>query len=143
MSTRTTAATDMQAFDLRGGLFQLVGPTLASAVGFWAWMLISPIQRFHAEGMDLSEGQVSLMLATAVLVGAIGRIFTGALTDRFGARRMFTVMLLATVPAVLLVALAGSLGSFALLIVAGTYLGIGGLIFAVGIRRAAKACASN
>lgn len=133
MSTGTTAATDMQGPDLRGGLFQLVLATLASAVGFWAWMLISPIQRFYAEGMDLSEGQVSLMLATPVLVGALGRIFTGALTDRFGARKMFTVVLLATVPAVLLVALAGSIGSFALLIIAGTYLGVGGSIFAVGV----------
>lgn len=96
-------------------------------------MLISPIQRFYAEGMDLSEGQVSLMLAAPVLVGALGRILTGALTDRFGARKMFTCVLLASVPAVLLVAYAGSIGSFALLIAAATYLGVAGTIFAVGV----------
>ncbi|WP_054821689.1 hypothetical protein [Arthrobacter sp. JCM 19049] len=62
------------------------------------------------------------MLATPVLVGALGRIVIGSLTDRFGARKMFTVVLLASVPAVLLVALAGTLGSFALLIASGTYL---------------------
>lgn len=133
MSAGSAPETAMHAPDLRGGFFQLILATLASAVGFWAWMLISPIQRYYAEGMDLSEGQVSLMLATPVLVGAIGRIFTGALTDRFGARKMFTFVLLATVPAVLLVALAGSIGSFALLIAAGTYLGVGGSIFAVGV----------
>ncbi|GAA3299926.1 MULTISPECIES: MFS transporter [Glutamicibacter] len=133
MSAGSDANTTVNEPDLRGGFFQLLLATFASAVGFWAWMLISPIQRFYAEGMDLSEGQVSLMLATPVLVGAIGRIFTGALTDRFGARKMFTAVLLATIPAVLLVALAGSIGSFALLIIAGTYLGVGGSIFAVGV----------
>ena len=96
-------------------------------------MLIAPIQKYYSEGMNLSEGQISLMLATPVLVGALGRIVTGALTDRFGARKMFTVVLLASVPAVLLVALAGTIGSFVLLIVAGTLLGIAGTIFAVGV----------
>lgn len=119
--------------DLRGQLPQLLLATLASAVGFWAWMLISPIQRYYAEGMNLSESQISLMLAAPVLVGALGRILTGALTDRLGARKMFTFVLLGSVPAVLLVAVAGSIGSFPLLIVAGTCLGIAGTIFAVGV----------
>lgn len=121
------------AASLRGQLPQVLLATLASTVGFWAWMLISPIQRFYAEGMGLNEGQVSLMLAAPVLVGALGRIIVGALTDRFGGRKMFTVVLLGSVPAVLLVALAGSIGSFPLLIAAGTYLGVAGTIFAVGI----------
>lgn len=119
--------------NLRGQLPQLLLATLASAVGFWAWMLISPIQSFYAESMNLDEGQISLMLAAPVLVGALGRIVTGALTDRFGARRMFTFVLLGSVPAVLLVAFAGTIGSFALLVVAGTYLGVAGTIFAVGV----------
>jgi len=133
MSQRSAPASTSTEADLRGQLPQLLLATLASAVGFWAWMLISPIQAFYTEGMALSEGQVSLMLATPVLVGALGRIFTGALTDRYGARKMFTVVLLGSVPAVLLVALAGTLGSFPLLIAAGTYLGVAGTIFAVGV----------
>ncbi|MCW4466893.1 MFS transporter [Glutamicibacter sp. MNS18] len=133
MSKNSTSAPPATTPDLRGQFPQLLLATLASAVGFWAWMLISPIQTFYAEGMDLGEGQVSLMLATPVLVGALGRIVTGALTDRFGARKMFTFVLLGSVPAVLLVALAGTLGSFPLLIVAGTYLGLAGTIFAVGV----------
>lgn len=133
MSTNSAPSSSPAHPDLRGQLPQVLLATLASAVGFWAWMLIAPIQKYYSEGMDLSEGQISLMLATPVLVGALGRIVTGALTDRFGARKMFTVVLLASVPAVLLVALAGSIGSFALLIVAGTLLGVAGTIFAVGV----------
>lgn len=133
MSQKSPAQAAQTSPELRGQFPQLLLATLASAVGFWAWMLISPIQTHYAELMKLGEGQISLMLATPVLVGALGRIVIGSLTDRFGARKMFTVVLLASVPAVLLVALAGTLGSFALLIASGTYLGIAGTIFAVGV----------
>lgn len=119
--------------DLRGGLLQVLLATLASTVGFWAWMLIAPLQQIYANEMSLSEGQISVMLATPVLVGALGRVVVGALTDRWGGRKMFTVVLLASVPAVLLVAFAGSIGSFALLIVAALCLGVAGTIFAVGV----------
>lgn len=118
---------------LRGQLPQVLLATLASTVGFWGWMLIAPIQRFYADEMQLGEGQISLMLAAPVLVGALGRIVTGALTDRFGGRKMFAFVLLGSIPAVLLVAVAGLIGSFPLLIAAGTYLGVAGTIFAVGI----------
>ncbi|MEW2459423.1 MULTISPECIES: MFS transporter [Microbacterium] len=124
-----TAAPDQ----LRGGMVQVILATLASTAGFWAWMAISPLQKSYAEQMGLDEGQISLMLATPVLVGALGRIVVGAMTDRFGGRRMFTFVLLASVPAVLLVALAGEIRSFPLLLIAGFYLGVAGTIFAVGI----------
>lgn len=133
MSTNSASSSAPASPDLRGQFPQVLLATLASAVGFWAWMLISPIQVFYAEGMQLSEGQVSLMLATPVLVGALGRILTGALTDRYGARKMFTFVLLGSIPAVLLVAWAGTIGNFMLLIVAATYLGLAGTIFAVGV----------
>lgn len=118
---------------LRGGLGQVVLATLASTVGFWAWMSIAPLQGIYATEMSLDQGQISLMLATPVLVGALGRVPVGALTDRYGGRRVFTLLLLAGVPAVLLVSLAGSIRSFPLLLVAGFLLGIPGTIFAAGI----------
>ncbi|WP_105567472.1 MFS transporter [Microbacterium halophytorum] len=131
MSTESVGSGTAPA--LRGGMFQVVLAMIASAFGFWAWMVISPLQAYYASEMGLSEGEISLMLATPVLVGALGRIVTGAMTDRFGGRRMFTIVLLASVPAVLIVALAGEIGSFPLLILGGFLLGIGGTIFAVGI----------
>ena len=126
-------STTSAAPELRGGLLQVLLATVASTIGFWAWMVISPLQAVYAADMGLDQGQISLMLATPVLVGALGRIVIGALTDRFGGRRMFAAVLLVSVPAVLLVALAGSIHSFALLLVAGLLLGISGTIFAAGI----------
>lgn len=125
--------TPISEADLRGGLVQVVMATLASTVGFWAWMVIAPLQAIYARDMGLDQGQVSLMIATPVLVGALGRIAVGAMTDRFGGRRMFAVVLLVSVPAVLLVALAGSIRSFPLLLVAGLMLGVSGTIFATGV----------
>ncbi|WP_404473638.1 MFS transporter [Microbacterium aerolatum] len=133
MTAPSTRAGTPAETSLRGGLGQVLLATLASTIGFWAWMSISPLQQTYATEMGLDEGQISLMLATPVLVGALGRIVIGAMTDRFGGRIMFTAVLLLSAPAVLLVALAGSIQSFPLLIVSGFYLGVAGTIFAVGV----------
>ncbi|GAA5206972.1 MFS transporter [Microbacterium kyungheense] len=129
----STTVDDAAGPSLRGGLWQVILATLASTVGFWAWMSISPLQAVYADEMDLDQGQISVMLAMPVLVGALGRVPVGALTDRFGGRRVFTLVLLAGVPAVLLVALAGWIASFPLLLFAAFLLGIPGTIFAAGI----------
>lgn len=131
--TRESASPTSATAQRSGGLAQVVLATLASTAGFWAWMAIAPLQNVYATSMGLGQGQISLMLATPVLVGALGRIVVGALTDRLGGRRMFTFVLLAGVPAVLLVALAGSIKSFPLLVVAGFLLGVPGTIFAAGV----------
>src|SRR6478609_3623008 len=107
--------------------------TLAFAISFWAWNMIAPLGVRYAEDMGLSSGQKSLLVATPVLVGSLGRILAGVLTDRFGGRLMFTVLLVATAPFVLLVAVAGNAKSYGLLLLFGFFLGIAGTTFAVGI----------
>ncbi|HET8961547.1 MFS transporter, partial [Nocardioides sp.] len=67
-----------------------------------------------------------------VIVGALGRIPVGALTDRYGARIMFPLVSAATIVPVLFIGLAGQ-ESYAALLVAGFFLGIGGTAFAVGV----------
>jgi NNP family nitrate/nitrite transporter-like MFS transporter len=54
-------------------------------------------------------------------------------TDRYGGRMMFTVLTLASAIPVMLVAFAGSLRSYPLLLVFGFFLGVAGTTFAVGI----------
>jgi MFS transporter, NNP family, nitrate/nitrite transporter len=111
----------------------LVLATLASVMAFWAWTIIAPLSASYTQQMDLSSTQTSIVVAMPVFVGSLGRIVMGALTDRFGGRVMFTAVLLATTPAVLLVSLAGVLQSYLLLVIFAFLLGVAGTIFAVGI----------
>src|SRR5690348_5981935 len=62
--------------------------TLGFAVNFWAWALLSPLGPRLKEVLQLSPFQQALLVAVPVIVGALGRIPVGALTDRFGGRIM-------------------------------------------------------
>jgi MFS transporter, NNP family, nitrate/nitrite transporter len=120
--------------DVRTGQMRnLALATLAFAMTFWAWNLIAPLGVRYTEQFGLTSGQKSLLVATPVLVGSLGRIVTGALADRFGGRLMFSLLCFASVPPVLLVVFAGNHASFALLLVSAFFLGIAGTTFAVGI----------
>jgi len=109
--------------------------TIGFALNFWAWALISPLgPLFRDNGRlgDLSESDVSLMVAVPVIVGSLGRIVVGALTDRYGGRVMFPLVSAATVVPVLFLGFF-ALDSYALILVGGFFLGIGGTAFAVGV----------
>jgi MFS transporter, NNP family, nitrate/nitrite transporter len=107
--------------------------TWVSAINFWAWNMIGPLSTTYAGDMSLSSSQASMLVATPILVGSIGRIAVGSLTDRFGGRIMFIAISLASILPVLAVGFAGNADSYQLLLVFGFFLGIAGTIFAVGI----------
>jgi NNP family nitrate/nitrite transporter-like MFS transporter len=111
----------------------LVLATWVSAINFWAWNMIGPLSTTYAGDLSLSSTQASMLVATPILVGSLGRIVIGPLTDRFGGRVMFIAVTLASVPPVLAVGAAGSAGSYPMLLAFGFLLGIAGTIFAVGI----------
>ena len=118
---------------LRGQGINLALATWTFAINFWAWNLIGPLSATYTTDMSLTSTQAALLVATPILVGSVGRIPVGALTDRFGGRVMFAVVSLVTIVPVLLVAFAGSIDSYVLLLVFGFFLGIGGTTFAIGI----------
>ena len=115
----TTAAPGAPTIEKSAQTRNLLLALLAFAITFWAWNLIGPLGVRYSTELGLSATQKSLLVAMPVLVGSLGRIPVGALTDRYGGRVMFTVMLLASIVPVLLVSLAGSLQSYALLLVFG------------------------
>ncbi|KRF02730.1 MFS transporter [Nocardioides sp. Soil777] len=118
-----------------GPVLMLVLATLGFAVNFWAWALISPLgPMFRKTGAlgELSESDVALLVAVPVLVGSLGRIVVGALTDRYGGRVMFPLVSAATVIPVLFIGFV-AIDSYTLLLVGGFFLGIGGTAFAVGV----------
>lgn len=107
--------------------------TWTFAINFWAWNLIGPLSSPYATAMHLTSTQTALLVATPILVGSVGRIPVGALTDRYGGRAMFMVVSVASIAPVLLVAFAGAIDSYILLLIFGFFLGIAGTAFAVGI----------
>ncbi|ROP36636.1 MFS transporter [Saccharothrix texasensis] len=106
--------------------------TIGFALNFWAWALLSPLGPRFKDDLGLSAFQQALLVAVPVVVGSVGRIPVGALTDRFGGRVMFPLVSAVTIVPVLFLGLVGHT-SLAALLVGGFFLGVGGTAFAVGV----------
>ncbi len=113
-------------------LFMLGLATVGFALNFWAWALLSPLAPKLKEVLGLTAFQQALVVAVPVVVGSLGRIPIGALTDRYGGRLMFALVSLATAVPVLYLGAWGHT-SLAGLLVGGFFLGLGGTAFAVGV----------
>jgi NNP family nitrate/nitrite transporter-like MFS transporter len=129
----TSSTVDSPTIEKSAQTRNLILALAAFAITFWAWNLIGPLAVRYTTELGLSATQKSLLVAMPVLVGSLGRIPIGALTDRYGGRLMFTIMLFVSIVPVLLVCLAGVLGSYALLLAFGFLLGVAGTTFAIGI----------
>lgn len=133
---RSTLVTTLDGPDtVRSPWLMLTLATIGFAVNFWAWALLSPLgPLFRDQGTlgELTESDVALMVAVPVVVGSLGRIVVGALTDKFGGRVMFPLVSAATIVPVLFLAFF-ALDSYALILLGGFFLGIGGTAFAVGV----------
>ncbi len=105
---------------------------LGFAVNIWAWARLSPLAIRFKNDLSLSAFEQALVVAVPVLVGSLGRIPVGVMTDRYGGRIMFPAVSLATVVPVLFLGLVGH-ASFAGLLIGGFFLGVGGTAFAVGV----------
>jgi MFS transporter, NNP family, nitrate/nitrite transporter len=116
-------------------MVMLTVATIGFAVNFWAWALLSPLgPLFLKNGHlgELSQSKVALMVAVPVVVGSLGRIPVGALTDRYGGRVMFPLVSAVTILPILFLAFV-AIDSYGLILVGGFFLGIAGTAFAVGV----------
>jgi NNP family nitrate/nitrite transporter-like MFS transporter len=108
----------------------LVLATLAFAVAFVGWSLIAPLAKRFQDDLDLSNTRTLMLTAVPVILGSLLRIPVGALTDRYGGRLMFPIVLgVSAIPA----AIFGFVDGYAALIVVGFFLGVAGSSFAVGV----------
>jgi NNP family nitrate/nitrite transporter-like MFS transporter len=115
-----------------GNTLQLVLATGAFAVCFAIFGSVSAMmpELRRPERLNLSPLEVSIALAVPVLLGSLGRIPLGIMTDRFGGRAVFTGVLVASiVPALLM----GWVNSLATLLLCGFFLGIALASFSVGV----------
>ncbi|MEU5819962.1 MFS transporter [Streptomyces sp. NPDC047803] len=109
----------------------LLVATVGFTLTFWAWNLIAPMSGEYKDRLELNSFQQSLLVAVPVLVGSLGRIPVGALTDKYGARLMFPVTSALTILPVLL--LIPAKNSYGAMLAVGFLLGVGGTTFAIGI----------
>ncbi|WP_246102199.1 MFS transporter [Streptomyces piniterrae] len=105
--------------------------TLGFTITFWAWNLISPLGHAFKAALGLTSFEEAVLVAAPVVVGALGRVPVGALTDRYGARLMFPLVSGLTIVPVLL--LIPARHNYAALLAAAFLLGLGGTTFAIGV----------
>src|SRR5258705_8122237 len=109
---------------------QLALGTLSFTICFAAWGLISAFAPRFREAFHLTATQTALLVAAPVLLGALLRVATGMLADRFGGRVVFALlMIIVAVPAYVV----PMVPSYRMLLYAAFFLGMAGSSFAVGI----------
>lgn len=108
----------------------LVLATVAFGLCFTVWGLVAPLAPEFRDLYGLSATQSGILVAVPVLLGAVARIPLGLLTDRFGGRIVFTVLMAFLV---LPLALAGFTDSYGSLIAVSFFLGVAGASFAIGV----------
>ena len=91
----------MTAGKTRTASVQLALGTLSFVVCFAAWGLISSFAPQFRETLHLTATQTAFLVAVPVILGALARIPIGMLTDLYGGRAVFTVlMIVAAIPPV-------------------------------------------
>jgi NNP family nitrate/nitrite transporter-like MFS transporter len=113
-----------------GNSFQLMLGTGAFAFCFAVFGSVSAMMPIIRKQLELKPIQVSVAIAIPVLLGSIGRIPLGMLTDRFGGRLIFSiVMICSVVPAMLM----GFVSEYWQLVSCGLLIGIALASFSVGV----------
>jgi len=104
--------------------------TISFTVCFAAWGLISAFAPRFRELFHLSASETAFLVAVPVLLGSLARILMGILTDRFGGRAVFAILMAAVaVP----VWIAPRQPSYTALLVVAFFLGLAGSSFAIGV----------
>ncbi|MEO8644080.1 MFS transporter, partial [Pseudomonas sp.] len=109
--------------------------TLAFTMCFMVWMMFAVLGVPIKDLLQLNETQFGLLAATPVLTGSLVRLPLGLLTDRFGGRSVFFLLMLACVTPLYLISHATAYWQF---LVLGLFVGLAGGSFSVGIAYVAK-----
>lgn len=113
----------------RQALSVLFSSTFAFTVCFAIWTMFSVLGVPLKADLNLNETQFGLLIATPVLTGSLIRVPLGMLTDRFGGRIVFFLVLLVCVPPLYLMAYAVTYTQF---LVLALFVGLAGGTFSVG-----------
>ena len=109
---------------------QLPLQTLNLVVGFMVWVLISSLLPFIREDIAIAPEHVAIVTAIPVVLGSILRIPLGYYANVVGARMVFFISFIILLVPVYYISIATTLID---LVIGGTFLGIGGAVFSVGV----------
>ncbi|WP_125588614.1 nitrate/nitrite transporter [Companilactobacillus jidongensis] len=106
--------------------------TLSMMVCFMVWLSLSPLVGviLTHDGIVLSEFQRTFLLATPILLGSIMRVPMGILSDKYGGKRIYIILMLFLIIPVLMIP---RVGSFGMMMFSALLLGMSGTSFAIGI----------
>lgn len=104
--------------------------TISFTVCFAAWGLIAAFAPRFRETYHLTASETALLVAIPVLLGALARIPMGILTDRFGGRAVFSILMAAVAIPVWIVP---DQSSYSALLIVAFLLGLAGSSFAIGV----------
>lgn len=113
-----------------GAVSVLTLSTIAFTLMFAVWLMFGILGIPIRDEFGLTDVQLSWLTAVAVLNGSIWRLPAGIITDRFGGRRVFAIMLLAAAIPTFLVSFAHDYG---VLLVLAFFVGIAGNSFSAGV----------
>ena len=109
--------------------------TMAFSACFAVWVLFSIIGIPIKTLLGLSETQFGLLIAMPILSGSLLRLPVGILTDRYGGRNVFAILLLTIMVPLYFI---GSATEYWQFLVLGLFVGVAGASFSVGVTYTAK-----
>ncbi|MDH4234500.1 MAG: NarK/NasA family nitrate transporter, partial [Gallionella sp.] len=113
----------------------VVWSTLAFTVCFMIWMMFAVIGIPIKQTLGLNETQFGLLIAMPVLTGSLTRLPLGMLTDKYGGRIVFFVLMISTVIPIYVISIGTAYWHY---LVTGLFVGIAGGSFTVGIAYCAR-----
>ena len=114
----------------RSNALQLLLGTGAFALCFAVFGSVSALMPVLKKAFHLAPVQTSIAMAIPVLLGSLGRIPLGLLADRFGGRKVFSITMVSSIIAALLM---GKVTDYHQLLVFGLLTGIALASFSVGV----------
>jgi NNP family nitrate/nitrite transporter-like MFS transporter len=122
--------TSRQKGSASGNSLQLMLATGAFAICFAVFGSVSAMMPILRKDLGLDPLQVSIALAIPVLLGSLGRIPLGMLTDRYGGRLIFPIVMgCSIIPAMLM----GFVTEYWQLVACGFFIGIALASFSIGV----------
>ena len=104
--------------------------TISFTICFAAWGLIGAFAPRFREAFHLTASETALLVAVPVLLGSLARIPMGILTDRFGGRAIFSILMAAVAVPVWMVP---QQTTYSGLLTIAFLLGLAGSSFAIGV----------